>query len=1699
MICQEPLGGNVAQRLGHEKRIIARLAGIEGVPCPIGEEDSAIALEEQGGQTLARVLAGGPLKVSALLELALHLAHTLAAMHRRGVLHQNVNPDNILLHGPERLPLLIDFHLATTFAEERPGFTHHREIRGNLTYLAPEQTGRTGRSVDLRADLYALGATLYESATGRPPFEAQDPLQLLRDHLARLPIPPVQLRADLPEALSQIILRLLEKEPERRYQSAEGLAHDLAQVQRAFGQGDTRPQRLGEHDFPMQLSAPARLVGRNAEIGALRQALDDAVQGRARIVLVAGAPGVGKSSLINELRPMVTARRGWFVSGKFDQYRHDAPAAPAQAIHALGRLLLAEPEAELAVQRERILRALGANAALMCNGPEFALLLGPQPDVAPAEPAQAEARLLVTAVNLLRAIVSPERPLVMLLDDLQWSGALQVRFIEAVLDAQNLPGLLLVGSYRDSEVDAAHPLAAALSRWNRQAQPPVQLRLANLPAKDLSELLGEMMRLPQAQAAALAHAVGEHTGGNPYDTVELLNALRRDSALRPGPGGWEWDAAMLRRYVGQSAVLDLLAARIARLPPPGQTLLHAMACLGGKVHHNLLCAATGLSASALDEQLAAPLEDGLLVVEPGKDSALLMRHDRVQQAVYGSLEPARRRALHLALARRLAATPEFSTAAVQQYLPAVQDMDEPQECASVARMLHEAAVRTRRAANYAVAQRLLAGALSLLSRLPTPTAQDESLRAALEIDHHTVLCGLARFEEADALYRVIEGRNSPVEDWVDAACAQIGSLHNRSRPPEAVMLGLSLLRQLGLEVPDDFAAADLEQRLAHLGQWIQQVDLGQDSRPYSGDRRSTATARLINRLTYPAYFFNIRIMAWLILEGQVLWTRHGPSPELVHALAPLGSVAIGLNQDYRTAYDGSRHVLGVSEARGWEPGTSEARFLFCNHVSYWFEPLEHSVHQLHLARAGMLRNGELQSVCFSYRAATTAMLDCTPTLQGWAEEIESGLALAWRVRNEYVIAMMSIERQLLRRLRGQAADSMDDLADDTQACLQRQANQPVVSLGIHFCRALLAAVFGDLPALVRHAAAAMEHVPATLPNYRGAQARLLHALALAQRARTAGPDERETLLRELDAGCEWMAPRAGDAPDNFRHLLRWMQAERAWAAEDFRTAASAFDTALCQVETLTRPWHHAMIAERAGLFHLEQGMSKNGQQFIAQARHLYQAWGAEAKVRHLDGIHRFLTVFAAASLPAGGNKATTPVDTIDVLAILRASQALSSETSLARLKTRVADVMGALTGATAVQFALWDEDLKNWFLSDGQGPEAKRIPAADAGRRSLLPLSAFRYAERTREPLLVDDATRDDRFARDPYFAGLGLCSLLIVPILNQGSLRAMLLLENRLSRGAFTTGRLDAVSLIAGQLAVSLENALLYDRLEQRVRDQTRELVDTARRAGMAQIATNVLHNVGNVLNSVNVSAHILSKQVWQSRAARVADLAGLLESNSGDLGRFLATSEKGRLLPGYVRELAQALQGEREELLGELGRLGASVDHIKNVVAMQQSYAGASRVLEPASITELVDDALRMQEDTLARHGVTVARDYSHVEPAALDKTRVMQILINLIENARQAMRGMQGQRTLGVSVYQEGGWLSVSVRDSGCGIAEDKLTRVFSHGFTTKPDGHGFGLHSCAVAAMEMGGTLTVHSDGVGTGATFTLRLPVAIAGP
>ena len=1570
VIHKEPLGPDAERRARHEAVMLERLRGVAGVAqlADAPPDPGSVLLADAGEVSLAEVAK--PLPAGELTGVAAGLAAAVAGMHAAGVMHRDITPAHVVLSGGG-VPCLVDFALALPAAEIRPEFTHFAGIAGTLAYLAPEATGRTGRPVDARADLYALGAVLYELATGAPPFGTGDPLRLIHDHLARVPAPPAQVNPQIPAALSAVIMHLLEKEPDHRYQTAGGVAYDLERLRDGGGGPGAAVFGVGERDVPLRLAAPSRLAGRDGEVAALREAFGQALAGRCRGVLVGGAPGVGKTALADELRPVVTGAGGWFVAGKFDAHRRDLEFDGVhQAFRALGRLLLAEPEEELAAVRARILAALGPNAGLLTAvNPEFAALLGVRPD--PGDPLTAQARLHQATVEGVRAVASGERPVVLFVDDLQWAGRTPLGFVDLVLSGQPAAGLLLVAAYRDGEVDAAPVLAGLVSRWRDQAGVR-QLRLGNLPESGSVVMVAEMLRTDRETAAGLAGLIGPHTSGNPYETVELLNGLRRDGVLTAAAGGWRWEAAAVRAALGQAGVAALPAGRVAALPAPSRRLVEAMACLGGRAELSLLRAATGEPASVVERALIPALAEGFLVAEPGVHPAVRFRHDRLQEGIAGGLDAGRRGALQLAMARRLAGVPELFAVAAGQYLPVIGAIEDPAERHQVVMLLQRAAGQAALTGDYALVNALLSAALPLIGPDQTATL------ATVHTGRHAALYGLGRLEDADEEYRTIEGLCRTAVGRADATVVQVRSLTHRNRTAEAVGLGLASLRELGVAVPAaDRFPAEADRQFGSLYRWLEDTDDAADlTRPEVTDPALLAAGRLIEAIMPAARFAaGPAALAWLSGEALRIWVEHGPCPALLGAAGQAAVAAVSLRGDYAVGYRALGRFLAVGEARGYEPATSQARFLFA-HLCCWFEPLENGVQQAQRAREGLLAGGDLANAGYTYNVTVFCLLDCAPALDGFVAEVEAGLAFVRRTGNEWIGQRLDCYRWLAGVLRGESPVAAEAVPADRDGNL-------LALFYVHFTRAVAAAIFGDLAGLARHTAAAMPLLPAVgLWIYSVAVARLLRGLALAGQARTAGGDQRAVLLAELDEVTGWLAERAADAPENFLHLVRLAEAERAWAAGDSWAAALAFDAARREAAGRQRPWHRALIAEHAARFYLAHGADHAGSALLTEARRDYASWGAAAKAAQLDWAYPAPPPAPDATAGDGGGgrpgdrpprRAAVTTGTIDLLGIVSASQALSSETSIGRLHAHVAEVLGAMTGATGVHLLLWDGGRQDWLRPAPGGT----VPAGGPGQEGAVPASVLRYVQRTGEPLVAADATRDDRFARDPYFVGAGCCALLAVPVLSRGVLRAVLVAENRLIRGAFTADRLDAVQLIAGQLAVSLDNAQLYAEL-------------TASRARIVAAGDQARQRIERDLH--DGAQQRLVSLALRLRAAQAAAPPG--------------TEEFGAQLEQAVAEAAAAAEELRE----------------------------VARGIHPAA---LADRGLRPALKTLARRSpvpvdLQVRTDGRLPEPVEISAYYVVaEALTNAAKHARAS--------AITVRAEADGDVLRITVRDDGAGGAD------------------------------------------------------------
>ena len=657
---------------------------------------------------------------------------------------------------------------------------------------------------------------------------------------------------------------------------------------------------------------------------------------------------------------------------------------------------------------------------------------------------------------------------------------------------------------------------------------------------------------------------------------------------------------------------------------------------------------------------------------------------------------------------------------------------------------------------------LLSGALQLVDPGETATLVE------VHTGRHAALYSMGHLDEADAEYCTIEELCPAALDRAAATAVQMRSLTYRNRPAEAVDLAVGSLRELGIGVPPaDRFPGEADRQFGNLYRWLDETDAAGDlTGPELTDPALLAAAGLLNAAGPAAYYAaDHAAFAWFSLEALRMWLEHGPCPALVAVAGHAAYAAVALRGDYAAGCRALRRILAAGEARGYEPATSQARSVFALYC-WWFEPLEHAIQEAQRAREGLLAGGALANAAYGYRTTVSYLLDCASTLDDFVAEVEAGLAFVRRTGNQHLGQSLDSYRWLAGALRGETPAVEEAVPD-------RYGN-PLARVDAHLTRALAAAIISDQDGLARHTAAAMPLLPDTAGFYPAAMTRLLRGLALAGQARTAGGDQRGTLLAELDEQIAWLAARAADAPDNFAHLVRLLEAERAWAIGDSWAAALAFDAALREAARRQRPWHRALITERAARFSLGHGLEHIGYDLLVQARAEYAAWGATGKVAQLDWAHPGLRPGAATTSRLGHDpsaevlpqRSTVTTGTLDLLGILSASQALSSETSIERLHARVVEVLGALTGATGVHLLLRSDDRHDWLLPTAGGA----VPVSGTGHGHALPMSVLRYTQRVRETLVVADATGDDRFARDPYLTDLDCCALLALPILSRGT-----------------------------------------------------------------------------------------------------------------------------------------------------------------------------------------------------------------------------------------------------------------------------------------------------------------------------------------
>jgi predicted ATPase/signal transduction histidine kinase len=1350
-------------------------------------------------------LIGAPRPVQDFLALAIRVTRELGVVHASGAIHQDIRPSSILFDAATGQLALV----TPASAEGRAAALSEDA----LPYLSPEQTGQMNRPIDCRSDLYSLGVVFYQLLAGRLPFEAEDAVGWVHCHVARQPRALDQVRPSLPRPLVDIIGKLLAKLPDHRYQSAPGLHHDLERCLHEWNErGAIAAFPLGGRDVSEEFRIPHKLYGRDVESTALREAFERAAgAGLPELVLVSGYAGTGKSSVVRDLVGTVVKRRGRLVVGKFEQYKRDIPYFTiSQALRELALDILAEGELGIARWRQRLAQALGPHGKLVVDlVPQLGLIVGPQPPVPELSLTESQARLRLVFGRLFAACATPDHPLAMFIDDIQWADTASLALLTNLLTDGERRHLLIIGAYRDNEVDGSHPTVRALEAARQGGARIGNIVLEPLAAEDLGRLVADTVHASPAEAAPLASLVRDKTGGNPFFAIQFLSALyhKRSIWFDREAYRWRWDVARIRIEDYTDNIAELMRGRLATLPGETRVALQLAACLGGTVDAATL-------AVACKREVAPALRPAIeqhLLFESGTADRRIYRfpHDRVHEAAYLLVPESERARVHLEIGRRLLAStaPEELLGRVfeivSQLARGTALIEARHERERVAELHLLAGTRAQDSTAYASALRYFTAAAELLAA--DPGIDRPELVFTLEL--HRAQCELmtSAFGAAEQRLAGLAHRAAGLVDLAAVTLVRIALYMALDRNALAVEASLEYLRRAGTEWPahptDDPVRREHDRIWHQLGSRAieELVDLPAMTDP---DRR--ATMDVLTLALVPALFTDENLHALMICRVVNLSLEHGNSDASCLGYVELGGLLRPRFGNPAAAFRFGQVGFDLLEQRGLLRWKARVYLEFGYRIMPWTKHPRAGVELTRRAFDAAMESCDLMFAAYACNTPTTLDLMGGAPLEVVQAEAETALAFMQKARFGTMVDIVSTQLQLARSLRGMTTElgSFDEATFSEPALLQRLDHEPPLATcwyWIHKLQALFLA--GDHPGAVAAAARALPLLW-TMPSFPEIPDYAFHAaLACAAYHDAAPEDERPVLRDELAAHHAELAALAQHGP-SFLGRAALTGGELARIGGDADQADRLYEQAVRASREHGFVQHEAIAYEVAARFHRERGRALVADAYVREALVRYVRWGAEGKARQLRRAHPALEL-----QPAGAAAVALRPEQLDRLSVIKALQTISS-------------VMDKdLLSRTLLGFVLEQGGARRVVLVASQGgelaiaAEARVDEPAVATSDARVPSSLLSYVARTREPVMFDAADDAGRFASDPYFADTRPRSVLCLPVRLRADSVAVLYLENELVPGTFTPERLLALELLATQAAISLENAQLLER----------------------------------------------------------------------------------------------------------------------------------------------------------------------------------------------------------------------------------------------------------------------------------------------
>jgi len=1370
-------------------------------------------------------LNGKPMPIPRFLLLARNIAAALTDYHQVSGVHSNINPEHLVINLPSDQVLLTD-------PNRLPNLNIDEYYP--LAYISPEQTGRLNQALDYRSDLYSLGITLYEMLTGTLPFSAREPLEWVHYHIARNPVNPIDLVPGIPIILSEIIIRLLAKSPQERFQTSHGLLYDLEQCLEQWTlNGEISNFVPGTQDVSDTLLIPQRLYGREAAFKKLLQAFD-LVTGKhiPQMVVISGYSGIGKTALVRELYKAVADHYGYFISGKFEQFSEIPYSTISSSFAELIQQLLSESDELLGAWKEKIISALGSNAQLIIDLiPQLEIIIGKQKPVMQMPPTQAQNRFHMAFGQFMSVFSSIDRPLVWFLDDLQWIDPASLKLLLYLIEQQELPPFLFIGAYRDNELSTEHPLLLALNSLGMSSQLIHNIELGPLTATDIAGFLSDALPNACEDITELAQVFMDKTAGNAFFMIQFLKSLHAESLIffDKASGQWCWNVTAIKKTGYTDNVVDFMLIRLRSLDQATQTILQFAACIGGVFDLSTLTVASNSSFEHVQKALQEAINDGL-VLQYG-DNIYNFQHDRIQQAAYNLIPFELRPHIHLQVGTMLVentllggAEPDIF-AVVNQLNLAIELICEPEDRARLSGYNLAAGKKAKTATAYGPAYRYLQTAIGLLNRDSWDAHYELTLHLHEEAAETAYLLG--SYAETDALVDSVLDNARTVLDKTMAYMVRIDTYIAQSRINKAVETGLEILGLLGLNIPQKPRPFDVDFHLFKTkwlssGLWHGKRVEDLLELPTMTNPVSIAQMEIMNTIFSALYITNDPLMpldASLMTELSMHYGNYAVSP---YGYATYGFVLCARNRDIETGYRFGQLALRLLEDRLLD-SKAAAKTLYAVHGFS-----THSKQHLRDCLPGLLEVSRIgmETGDFEYagRALTLHpryMFLLGEPLPQVNKIIEHNIQTITQLKQQGSLLYLTITQQAVTNLLRETPDPTclnGPYYDEERMLPLHEANNDSYGIfQVYFHKLLLAYLFNDYVRAREYADQVRERVFSSTAQYFYYYSHAYDSLALLASLDNASRDERRDMLKRVAGNQARLKKWAYHAPMNHQHRWHMVEGELARVNAQYRLAHQHFLQAIELANQSGYAYEEGLAFELLGRLHRQFENQALSSTFLREARSCYQRWGGEAKVRDMDKYSQNSAAtynYPAANLDQLRSMHTGNLSALDLTTVLKASHAISEEMLLEPLLGKLMHIVIENAGAQR-GVLLTNQDNRLTMAAQASMQEGHIVLMETApDLSSTLPWSIINYAKNTRESLIVNDPLDNSIYANDSYIRANRPQSLLCLPVIKQNKLIAILYLENNLLSGAFTPEKLSIIELMTSQAAISIENAALYSAL---------------------------------------------------------------------------------------------------------------------------------------------------------------------------------------------------------------------------------------------------------------------------------------------